>query len=198
MDLDVTAAYGARAGEYAELLGSMSAVHDEDRTQVEAWASGSGARIFDAGCGPGHWAAHLADRGHAVIGIDAVAPFVELARRAHDGVDFRLGVIESTGLDDGSFDGVLAWYSVIHHHPSGVGKVFAEFRRVLRPGGGLLVGFFEGPSIESFDHAVVTAYRWPTSALAEVLDDQGFDVVDVRTRIDPGQRPHAAIRATRR
>ncbi|WP_248704252.1 class I SAM-dependent methyltransferase [Curtobacterium sp. MWU13-2055] len=198
MDLDVTAAYGDRAGEYAELLGSMSAVHDEDRTQVEAWASGSGARILDAGCGPGHWAAHLADRGHAVIGIDAVAPFVEHARRAHDGVDFRLGAIESTGLDDGSVDGVLAWYSVIHHDPSCVGEVFAEFRRVLRPGGGLLVGFFEGPWIESFDHAVVTAYRWPTSALAEVLDDHGFDVVDVRVRVDPGRRPHAAVRATRR
>jgi hypothetical protein len=56
MDLDVTAAYGDRAGEYAELLGSMSAVHDEDRTQVEAWASGSGTtQGAGRGTGPHTW-----------------------------------------------------------------------------------------------------------------------------------------------
>jgi SAM-dependent methyltransferase len=195
----VTAAYSARADEYAALLGSMDAVHPDDRALVEAWAAGRSGPLVDAGCGPGHWTAYLARQGHRVSGIDTVPEFVEHARRTHGAsVDFRVGSLDALPLADGSVDGVLAWYSVIHHEPSRIGGALAEFRRVLTPGGGLLLGFFEGAAVEAFDHAVVTAYRWPVASLAALLDEAGFDVVDVHTRTDPGPRPHGAISAVRR
>ncbi|WP_027464476.1 class I SAM-dependent methyltransferase [Curtobacterium sp. UNCCL17] len=195
----VTAAYSARADEYAALLGSMDAVHPDDRALVDAWAAGQSGALVDAGCGPGHWTAHLAQQGHRVSGIDAAPEFVEHARRTHGAsVDFRVGSLDALPLADGSVDGVLAWYSVIHHEPSRIGGPLDEFRRVLTPGGGLLLGFFEGAAVEAFDHAVVTAYRWPVASLAALLDEAGFDVVDVRTRTDPGHRPHGAISAVRR
>jgi hypothetical protein len=62
----------------------------------------------------------------------------------------------------------------------------------------MLLGFFEGDAVEAFDHAVVTAYRWPVASLVALLDEAGFDVVDVHTRTDPGHRPHGAISAMRR
>ncbi|TSD11270.1 class I SAM-dependent methyltransferase [Curtobacterium sp. KBS0715] len=195
----VTAAYSARADEYAALLGSMGAVHPDDRALVDAWAAGQSGALVDAGCGPGHWTAHLARQGHRVSGIDAAPEFVEHARRTHGAsVDFRVGSLDALPLADGSVDGVLAWYAVIHHEPSRIGGPLDEFRRVLTPGGGLLLGFFEGDAVEAFDHAVVTAYRWPVASLAALLDEAGFDVVDVHTRTDPGHRPHGAISAVRR
>lgn len=195
----VTAAYSARADEYAALLGSMDAVHPDDRALVDAWAAGQSGPLIDAGCGPGHWTAHLARQGHRVSGIDGTPEFVEHARRTHGAsVDFRVGSLDALPLADGSVDGVLAWYSVIHHEPSRIGGPLAEFRRVLAPGGGLLLGFFEGDAVEAFDHAVVTAYRWPVASLVALLDEAGFDVVDVHTRADPGHRPHGAISAVRR
>ncbi|UWD79978.1 class I SAM-dependent methyltransferase [Curtobacterium flaccumfaciens] len=195
----VTAAYSARADEYAALLGSMDAVHPDDRALVDAWAAGQSGALVDAGCGPGHWTAHLARQGHRVSGIDAAPEFVEHARRTHGAsVDFRVGSLDALPLADGSVDGVLAWYSVIHHEPSRIGGPLDEFRRVLTPGGGLLLGFFEGAAVEAFDHAVITAYRWPVVSLAALLDEAGFDVVDVHTRTDPGHRPHGAISAVRR
>ncbi|MBO9039474.1 class I SAM-dependent methyltransferase [Curtobacterium flaccumfaciens] len=195
----VTAAYSARADEYAALLGSMDAVHPDDRSLVDDWAAGRSGPLVDAGCGPGHWTAHLARQGHRVSGIDAVPEFVEHARRTHrPSVEFRVGSLDALPLADGSVDGVLAWYSVIHHEPSRIGEPLAEFRRVLTPVGGLLLGFFEGDAVEVFDHAVVSAYRWPVASLVTVLDEAGFDVVDVHTRTDPGHRPHGAISAVRR
>jgi SAM-dependent methyltransferase len=195
----VTAAYSARADEYAALLGSMDAVHPDDRALVDAWAAGQSGALVDAGCGPGHWTAHLARQGHRVSGIDGTPEFVEHARRTHGAsVDFRVGSLDALPLADGSVDGVLAWYSLIHHEPSRIGGALAEFRRALAPGGGMLLGFFEGDAVEAFDHAVVTAYRWPVASLVALLDEAGFDVVDVHTRTDPGHRPHGAISAMRR
>jgi SAM-dependent methyltransferase len=195
----VAAAYAERAREYASLLGSMDAVHPDDRALVDAWAAGRRGPLLDAGCGPGHWAGYLARQGHRVTGVDAVPEFIEHARQVHgDGVDFRVGSLDALPFRDGSVDGVLAWYSVIHHEPPRIGGPLAEFRRVLSPGGGLLLGFFEGPAVEAFDHAVVTAYRWPVTSLAALLDEAGFDVVDLHTRSAPEHRPHGAVSAVRR
>lgn len=73
-----------------------------------------------------------------------------------------------------------------------------EFARVIRPGGGLLVGFFEGPAVEPFDHAATTAYRWPTADFERELVVAGFEVIETHTRTSSGQRPHGAIVARRR
>lgn len=197
-DVDrVVAAYGDRADEYAELLGSMDAVHPDDRTLVEAWADTTPGLLLDVGCGPGHWTAHLHRRGHDVIGIEPVPRFVGLARAAAPEVDFRIGTIEAVGLPDGAVGGAFAWYSLVHHRPDRVPVALAEVHRILAPGGGLLVGFFEGPSLEPFDHAVTTAHRWPVDRMVTALEDAGFTVDSVHRRTDEGARPHAAVVAHR-
>ncbi len=67
-------------------------------------------------------------------------------------------------------EGLLSWYSVIHHEPSTIQVPLIEFARVLRPGGGLLNGFFQCQAIEKFDHAVLDAYRWPVTGLSRELN----------------------------
>jgi SAM-dependent methyltransferase len=190
-------AYAARSREYTELFGSMESVHPSDRVLVGSWAESLTGPVLDAGCGPGQWTDALASAGLAARGIDLVPEFVERARGKYPHLDFAVGSVDDLDAADGSLGGILAWYSLIHHDPRDIRRTLAEFARVIRPGGGLLIGFFEGARIEPFDHAVTTAYRWPVAELGRELDATGFEVVETHTRTAAGPRPHGAIVARR-
>lgn len=90
---------------------------------------------------------------------------------------------------------MLAWYSLIHVPPNELPLALREISRALAKAGQLLVGFFDGPSGDSFPHAVTTAYYWSPEQMGHLLSDAGFAVLDVETRQDPGKRAHAAITA---
>jgi SAM-dependent methyltransferase len=191
-------AYAARADEYAALLGSLDAAHPSDRALVADWADGIEGPVLDAGCGPGHWTAHLASRGLDARGVDLVLGFVAHARAAHPGIPFAVGDLEALDAADGELGGALAWYSLIHHDPARIDVPLAELARVVRPGGGLLVGAFSSAHTEPFDHAVTPAWRWSPEELAERITASGFEVDEVHARTGSGQRPHLAIVARRR
>ncbi|OII39385.1 class I SAM-dependent methyltransferase [Plantibacter sp. MMLR14_011] len=190
-------AYARRSAEYVKLLGTMASVHPSDRQLVTSWADRIIGPALDAGCGPGHWTAYLTSRGLDIRGIDLVPEFIAHARAEHPETRFDLGSLDTLDAETGSVGGVLAWYSLIHHRPDTIETPLAEFARVLRPGGGLLIGCFEGPSVEAFDHAVATAYRWPIAELAERVRRAGFEVIETHTRTSLDQRPHGAILARR-
>ena len=192
------AAYDARADEYIAALGTMDAVHPVDRRIVETWAAGVSGPVLDAGCGPGHWTAHLVGLGLDVRGVDLAPRFVAHARAAHPGIRFDAGTIDDLEVADGEVGGILSWFSTIHHAPDEIGGPLREFARVLRPGGSLLLGFFVGAGIEVFDHAVVRAYRWSVAELAQEVDAVGFDVVETHTRETRGERPVGALMCVRR
>lgn len=188
-----TSAYSARANDYIALLGSMAAVHPSDRQVVDTWAAGLSGPVLDAGCGPGHWTNHLQELGRDVRGIDLVPAFIDHARATYPGIRFDLRSIDRIDADDASFDGVLSWFSTIHHEPSRMPVPLAEFARVLRPGGRLVLGFFVGPAVEPFDHAVVRAHRWPVGVMEELLDAAGFEVIETHERHTRTERPVGAI-----
>lgn len=194
---DVGRAYSARAQEYVELFGSMSSTHPSDRALVRHWADGLARPVLDAGCGPGQWTDFLASGGTPAHGLDLVPDFVARARQQYPSLRFDLGCSEALPDATGSLGGVLAWYSLIHHEPDAIGLPLTEFARVIQPGGGLLIGYFEGATVEKFDHAVTAAYRWPADELARQLAATGFEVVEAHTRTAPGHRPHGAIVARR-
>ncbi|BFM24776.1 class I SAM-dependent methyltransferase [Microbacterium sp. che218] len=191
-------AYDARADEYIAALGSMDAVHPVDRRIVDMWARAVEGPVLDAGCGPGHWTAHLGGLGLDVRGVDLAPRFVAHARAAHPRIRFDLGSIDALEIPDAALAGVVSWFSTIHHAPADIGTPLREFARVLRPGGTLLLGFFVGATLEPFAHAVAPAWRWPDEALADRLDAAGFDVTETHTRSTRGERPVGAIACERR
>ena len=193
----VRESYSARSQEYTDLFGSVSSTHPSDRALVCSWAATLTDPVVDAGCGPGQWTDFLAECGLAASGIDLVPEFVERARLQYPDLSFDIGGFETVDAADESLGGVLSWYSLIHHSPQDIQTPLAEFARVIRPGGGLLVGFFEGASVEAFDHAVTTAYRWPVAELGQELVTAGFEVIETHTRTGSGHRPHGAITALR-
>jgi SAM-dependent methyltransferase len=99
----------------------------------------TGRRILDAGCGSGPVCAALRDRGALVTGFDSSAGMVELARQRL-GADADLRVADLGGplpFPDGAFDDVVA--CLVLHYLEDWAAPLAELRRVLRPGGRLIV-----------------------------------------------------------
>ena len=200
MGTEAGRAYSRRAVEYADLFGSMTAVHPSDRQLVDTWADAVDGPVIDAGCGPGHWTNYLVQRGTVASGVDLSPAFIAHARAHYPGVSFEIGNVDALGATTGSLGGLLSWYSLIHHEPSTIEVPLTEFARVLGPGVGLLLGFFEGAEIEKFDHAVLDAYKWPVTELSRELCAAGFDVIEThrRTGASERRRPHGAIMARRR
>lgn len=119
-----------------------------------------------------------------------------IARRTHPGVTYEVGGVAD--LQPDSCLGVLAWYSMIHTPPDDVPALLATAHRALRPGGSLLLGFFDGghdAAPEVFDHVVAPAWTWPVPVLTGLLAEAGFRVERSERRTDPGARPHAALEA---
>ncbi|MDX3658873.1 class I SAM-dependent methyltransferase [Streptomyces sp. ID05-26A] len=99
----------------------------------------AGRRILDAGCGAGPLFAALRERGAVVSGIDVSAGMLEQARRRL-GSDADLRIADLAGplpFADAEFDDVVA--SLVLHYLEDWGPTLAEVRRVLRPGGRLIV-----------------------------------------------------------
>lgn len=199
---DIALAYDRRAAEYAELAGDIEQMAETDRELIAAWRDATHGALLDAGCGPGHWTGFLHDGGREACGVDLSARFVAAARRRFPHVVFEVASIGDLPFEDASFGGVLAWYSLIHTPPADLPGMLDELARVLAPGGGILIGFFDGDAGEPFDHAVTTAYFWSAGALSGLLAAAGFAVTSherrVRVRGEPSPRPHASVTAVRR
>lgn len=106
----------------------------------------AGRRVLDAGCGSGPLSAALRERGAIVTGVDASAGMLALARRRlGDGVALHVvDLRERLPFEDGAFDDVVA--SLVLHYLEDWGPTLGELRRILRPGGRLIV---------SVDHPIV-------------------------------------------
>jgi ubiquinone/menaquinone biosynthesis C-methylase UbiE len=193
----VRQAYTSRAAEYGELFGLIETAAVVDRDLVVGWALAVDGPVLDVGCGPGHWTGFLADHGVNIEGIDPVPVFVDEAQRRHPDCSFRLGRAEALDVGDASLGGVLAWHSLTHTDPNSIDHALTEFARCIAPGGGVVVGFFEGPLLEAFEHAVTTAYYRPIDLLAARIARAGFVVVETHARTDPGARRQGSIIAQR-
>jgi SAM-dependent methyltransferase len=133
-------AYDSIAEGYtAENETSLLNAYYERPAMLELAGDVTGRRILDAGCGSGPLFSALRDRGAIVTGIDASAGMLEQARRRL-GANADLRVADLAGplpFPDGAFDDVIA--SLVLHYVEDWGPTLAELRRVLRPGGRLLV-----------------------------------------------------------
>ncbi|MFV0131470.1 class I SAM-dependent methyltransferase [Streptomyces sp. HMX112] len=174
-------AYDAVAARYAELVRGWLDGLPLDRAVLAAFAeavrAGGAGPVAELGCGPGQVTAHLRDLGlDVLVGVDLSPVMIDLARRAHPDLRFEVGSMDALELADGTLGGIVSWYSVIHAPPQDLPPYLAEFRRVLAPGGHLLLAFFEseGGPVTAFDHKVVTAYRWPVDDLAGLAREAGF------------------------
>jgi len=175
--------YDAVATDYAEHFHAWLASKPLDRALLAGFAelvrAGGVGPVADVGCGPGWVTAHLHGLGLTAFGVDLSSQMVEVARRAHPGLRFEVGSMMALDLPDGVLGGIVAMYSIIHIPQDRLPEVFAEFHRVLAPGGHVLVVFQVGDEslhlTGAFGHAVsLDFHRRQPDRVAELLSQAGL------------------------
>lgn len=142
---DTRASYDTVAGSYTDLVRGLLDETPYERAALELFARQvTGGPVADVGCGPGRITGYLRGLGVAAFGIDLSPAMVDIARRELPGVRFEVGSMTELDLPDDSLGGLVAWYSLIHVPDEELGAVLTHFRRVLRPGSPLLLGFHVG------------------------------------------------------
>ena len=155
-DAEVAARFDAQAGRF-----KPGAAADDARLAAVLRAFGpvEGRRILDLGCGKGRFALPLARRGAEVVGVD-----LSQAMLAHaGGIDRGRASARRLPFADATFDALFA--VEVLEHVGAVGPVLAEARRVLRPGGRLVV-------VDKNVLAIDARRPWLPSAVLKWVDER--------------------------
>ncbi len=162
-----------------------------DRTIASA-AIAPGDHVLDIGCGTGEVAMRTKARtgsAGSVAGIDPDPAMIAVARqkasRAELDVDFRVAAVESLPFADATFDVVVSSL-MMHHLPADLKpRALAEVRRVLKPGGRLMVIDFQRPASRLGRLAPVWLLHRSSAdhglwELPPLLRAAGFDAIESR------------------
>jgi SAM-dependent methyltransferase len=186
---DVRESYDRVAPEYARRIFDELGHKPLDRQLLDRFAASVRGPwpVCDLGCGPGHVARYLHERGVQVVGVDLSPVMVEQARRLNPGIEFRQGDMRALDIGDASLGGIAAFYSIIHVPRPEVAVALGEMRRVLRPGGPLLLAFHVGDETLHLDEwwgerVSVDFHFFRPEALASLLRAAGFEVGEVIER----------------
>ncbi|KOV70756.1 class I SAM-dependent DNA methyltransferase [Streptomyces sp. MMG1121] len=186
--------YDAIADDYADHFQAELTHRPLERALLGLYAGlvGPGGAVADLGCGPGRTTARLASLGLDIFGLDLSASMLAVARRENPGLRFERGSMLDLDLADGSLAGVVSWYSSIHTPTDRLPALFAEFHRVLAPGGHLLLAFQAGDEPRRlerpFGHPVTLDFlRRRPDDMAQLLTAAGFTLLS-RTVREPEER----------
>jgi SAM-dependent methyltransferase len=165
------------------------------RAQLDRLPLAPGARLLDAGCGSGRTLDELVRYGR-VSGIDLSPQAVAAAqRRGHQ--DVRVGRVEQLPFADGTFD-VVTCLDVIEHTPDDRASL-AELRRVVRPGGLLLVTVPAYQGLWSWHDEVNLHFRrYDSASLRAAAREAGWEVVGDTHFNSLLLAPAAAVRLAQR
>ena len=145
--------------------------------------------VGDVGCGPGQVARYLHERGVTVVGIELSERMADAARRLNPGIEFRQGDMTALDLANAAWAGIVCFYSILHIPRDEIVGALREFRRVLRPGGSLLLTFHIGADLvhrdEWWGHSVdVDFLLFEPDEMARYLGAAGFEIEEIIER-DP-------------
>ena len=143
---DYQSSYDRIAEEYATRIAGELEHKPLDRMLLDEFAArlkGAG-RVCDVGCGPGHVARYLHDRGVDVLGIDLSPGMLEQARRLNPAIEFQQGNMLALDVKDGAWAAIVAFYSIVHIPKTDILQAFREMFRALKPGGLLFLAFHIG------------------------------------------------------
>jgi len=180
---DLRASYDAVADDYASPIVAEIRHKPLERQFLDQFADrvrGLGLAA-DIGCGPGNAGRSLHDRGVRLAGIDLSSRMIQCARRLDPTMGFQQADVTALPVPDETWEGIVAFYSLIHVPRDRVVATLREFRRVLWPRGLLLLAFHIGAELvhvdERWGHRLALDFGFFRSGEMEAnLAAAGFDV----------------------
>jgi len=180
---DVRSSYDRVADEY------VTRIYDElkdkpfDRALLDRFAAsvkGLG-KACDIGCGPGQIARYLHDLGVEVCGVDLSPEMIKRARELSPGIDFAQGNMLKLDIEDETWGGIAAFYSIINIPRANAIAALRELKRTLKPDGLLLLAFHIGDETKHLDewwgHNVSIDFTFfRTDEMIGYLIDAGFEI----------------------
>ena len=186
---ETSSGYDAVARAYADRFGDELDSKPFDRELLDEYAQRVEdlGVVVDLGCGPGTVAAYLAARGVSVVGVDLSPGMVATAQQRHPHLDFQVGDMRNLAFDNEAVAGIAAFYSIIHIPRDRIPAVLAELRRLLCPGGLLLLAFHVGDRVEHVDEFFGEAVSldfvfFSRAEMEDHLVAAGFELVWSRER----------------
>ena len=199
---DYQASYDAVADEYVRRISDELRHKPLDRALLDRFADATRDRgsVCDLGCGPGHVARYLTERGVDVVGYDLSPRMVEAARVLNPEIKFHQADMTALDHADESWAGLLAFYSLIHIPRAEIAQTLHEFRRVLQPGGLVLIAFHIGDETLHLDDwwdqkVSVDFFFFQPEEMARTLQGAGFEVEEIVQREPYPDVEHQSRRA---
>ena len=198
--LNTQTSYDQVAAEYAEKFKDEMDDKPFDRDCLDRLAHdvGSLGPICDLGCGPGQIARYLHRQGVDTLGVDLSPRMVAEAQRLNPDIHFHQGDMLCLSDADNSWGGIAAFYCIIHIAREKVVDALREMKRVLTPGGVLLITFHIGDEIKHLDEwwekPVNLDFAFYQPADMEVwLKEAGFELEETLVR-EPNPEVEVATR----
>jgi len=192
--------YDQVAAQYAEKFKDEMDDKPFDRDCLDRLAREVGdlGPICDLGCGPGQIARYLHRQGAEALGVDLSPRMIGEARRLNPDIPFHEGNMLSLPDADDSWGGIAAFYCIIHIPREQVIDALREMRRVLKPGGVLLVTFHIGDEVkhieEWWEKPVNLDFAFYQPAEMETwLKEAGFELEETLVR-EPNLEVEVATR----
>ncbi|MBK9926891.1 MAG: class I SAM-dependent methyltransferase [Anaerolineales bacterium] len=151
--LNTQVSYDNVAAEYAEKFKDEMDDKPFDRDCLDRLVNevGNLGLICDLGCGPGQIARYLHRKGASTLGVDLSPQMIAEAQRLNPEIHFHQGDMLALPDADNSWGGIAAFYCIIHIPRERIVDALREMKRVLKPGGVLLVTFHIGEEIKHID-----------------------------------------------
>ena len=151
--LHTQSSYDQVAPEYAKKFKDEMDNKPFDRACLDRVARevGNLGPVCDLGCGPGQIARYLHRQGVDTLGVDLSHRMVAEAQRLNPDIHFHQGDMLSLPDADNSWGGIAAFYCIIHIPREHIVDALREMKRVLKPGGMLLIAFHIGTEIKHLD-----------------------------------------------
>jgi SAM-dependent methyltransferase len=189
-ETETARSYDAIADEYARRIYHELDGKPADRAILDRFAERLAGRgvVCDMGCGPGQIACYLADRGIEMIGVDLSPGMVAKAAALNPTIPFYTGNMLALDQPDAAWAGIAAFYAIIHIPPQQAAAALSEMRRVLMPGGLLLLAFHlgqgEAQHVEEMWEQPVALDFWFYGAaeMAGYLEQAGYVVEEIIER----------------
>ena len=187
--MNTEASYDRVADEYVRRIADELEHKPLDRQLLDRFAATvrDVGLACDMGCGPGHVARYLQAHNVQVCGVDLSAELVERARRLNPGIEFQQADMMALDIPDEAWVGIVAFYSLIHIPRADMVQALRELRRVLRPGGVLLLSFHIGDETLHLDDwwgekVCLDFFFFRSTEMASYLRAADFEVEEIVER----------------